>query len=39
MDDVIGQGREPEREPRPPVPRSWRIAGGILVVAAAGIAP
>ena len=36
MDDVIGQGSGPEREPRPPLPRRWRIAGWALVAVAAG---
>ncbi|HXC85265.1 MAG TPA: hypothetical protein VNV62_25770 [Trebonia sp.] len=31
MDDVIGHGREPERDPRPPLPRHWRIAGWAMV--------
>jgi hypothetical protein len=34
MDDVIGQGREPERE-RPPLPRRWRAAGWALAAVAA----
>ena len=38
MEDVIGQGREPEHGPRPPLPKSWRIAGGMVVVVAAGVA-
>jgi hypothetical protein len=32
--DVIGQGREPERDSRPPLPRHWRVAGWALAVAA-----
>jgi hypothetical protein len=38
MDDVIGQGREPDRDPRLPLPRHWRIGGGILLAVAAGLA-
>jgi hypothetical protein len=37
MDDVIGQGREPEADPRPPLPRRWRVAGWALA-AVAGLA-
>ena len=37
MDDVITQGREPEGDLRPPLPRRWRVAGWALV-AAAGLA-
>jgi hypothetical protein len=36
MDDVIGLGREPEREPRPPLPRQRRIVGWALVGVAVG---
>jgi hypothetical protein len=38
MDDVIGQGREPERDPRPRLPRHWRIASWAMVGLAAGLA-
>ena len=38
MDDVIGQGREPERDHRPRFPRHWRIAGWAMVALAAGVA-
>jgi len=38
MDDVISQGREPDREPRLLLPRRWRIGGGILLAVAAGLA-
>lgn len=38
MDDVIGQGREPERDPRPSPPLRWRMAGWALVVLAGGVA-
>jgi hypothetical protein len=35
--DVIGQGREPERDPRP-LARRWRVAGwGLAVVAGLGV--
>ncbi len=35
--DVIGQGREPERDPRP-LARRWRVAGwGLAVVAVLGV--
>jgi hypothetical protein len=37
MDDVIGQGREPEPGLRPPLPRRWRVAAWTLAVVA-GIA-
>lgn len=36
--DVIAQGREPERNPRPPLPRRWRLAALALAVVAAGLA-
>ncbi len=36
--DVIGSGREPERDPRPPLPRRWRLAALALAVVAAGLA-
>jgi hypothetical protein len=38
MDDVIGQGHEPERDRRPPSPRHWRIAGWAMVGLAAAVA-
>jgi hypothetical protein len=38
MDDVIGQGREPERASRPPLTRHWRIAGWAMVGVVAGLA-
>jgi hypothetical protein len=38
MDDVIGHGRGPERDPRPPLPRHWRIAGWAMVGVVAGLA-
>lgn len=38
MDDVIGQGREPERDPRPSPPLRWRMAGWALVALAGGVA-
>jgi hypothetical protein len=35
--DVIGQGREPERDPRP-LARRWRVAGwGLAAVAVLGV--
>ena len=37
MDDVIGQGREPERDSRSPVPRRWRVAAWVLA-GVAGVA-
>lgn len=37
MDDVIGQGREPEPGLRPPLSRRWRVAAGMLAVAVAGL--
>jgi hypothetical protein len=38
MDDVIGQGREPEPGLRQPLSRRWRVAAGTLAVVAAGLA-
>jgi len=38
MDDVIGHGRGPERDPRPPLPRRWRIAGWAMVGVVVGLA-
>jgi hypothetical protein len=38
MDDVIGQGRGPERDPRPPLPRHWRVAAWAMAGVVAGLA-
>jgi hypothetical protein len=38
MDDVIGQGHEPERDRRAPLPRHWRIAGWAMAGVVAGLA-
>lgn len=38
MDDVIGQGRGPERDPRPALARRWRIAGWAMVGVVAALA-